>query len=224
MRRNPPLPGAMGLPQSLFLFAALVFLDWVLSMIVPRSGPPLSLPALNRITLLRCMEIAVFVSFLLISGKGFRWLGLDLKGVKRGIKAGLAGSLILGASAMAVELGFRAAGQGSFLAMVAGPKSAHPGMLLVAAALAAPVFEEILFRGLIYASLRLKTGVFLSLTVSTVIFAAAHLLGGGPKIPWVQAVGGVAFCLAMEFSSGIVAPVIIHALGNAAIFLLPYFL
>lgn len=222
MRRNPPLPNAFGLGQSLFFFAALIFLDWVLSLLVPKSGPPLSSQALHRVTILRSAEIAVFVAFLLVTGKGFGWLGLDMAGIKKGIKTGLLGSAMLGTAALTADLAMRGAGQGGFLALVAGPKTADLPSLLAAAAIAAPVFEEILFRALLYAPLRTKTGVLFSVAVSTAIFALAHLIGGGPKIPWVQAAGGIIFCLALEFSGSILAPVIIHSLGNAAIFLLPW--
>ena len=41
------------------------------------------------------------------------------------------------------------------------------------------------------------------------------------RVPWIQAVGGVLFCVAYEMSGSLWAPIIVHLTGNLVIFLLP---
>ena len=46
-------------------------------------------------------------------------------------------------------------------------------------------------------------------------FVAMHLPAG---LPVTQVVGGLVFALAYEYSGSLLAPILIHALGNLAIF------
>jgi membrane protease YdiL (CAAX protease family) len=80
--------------------------------------------------------------------------------------------------------------------------------------LIAPAAEEIVFRGLVYGYLR-RWGVAAGLVGTTLLFAAAHMASG---IPLTQIVGGLVFALAYEKEKNLMVPVVIHVLGNLAIF------
>lgn len=78
----------------------------------------------------------------------------------------------------------------------------------------APLAEEICFRGVLYTYFR-RWGVLLALVASTAIFVALHAVKG---IPITQIVGGIVFAIAYETSGNLMAAVVIHMLGNLAIF------
>jgi membrane protease YdiL (CAAX protease family) len=59
---------------------------------------------------------------------------------------------------------------------------------------------------------------------SSIIFLLAHFSNGGIAV--TQAVGGLVFAFAYEMEKNIIVPVVIHVLGNLALFatgLLPLF-
>ncbi|MBF0572198.1 MAG: CPBP family intramembrane metalloprotease [Desulfamplus sp.] len=82
-----------------------------------------------------------------------------------------------------------------------------------------PFAEELFFRGFVYSSFR-KYGVITALIISTSIFLLCHISGSNSInstliIPFI---GGIIFALSYESSKSLLAPIIIHALGNTAIF------
>jgi membrane protease YdiL (CAAX protease family) len=81
--------------------------------------------------------------------------------------------------------------------------------------LLAPIAEEVVFRGLIFGYLR-RWGLPAALLISTAIFAALHL----PAIPATQIVGGAVFAIAYHIEGSLMVPILIHSLGNLAIFTL----
>jgi hypothetical protein len=78
----------------------------------------------------------------------------------------------------------------------------------------APVAEEFFFRGLLYGFLS-RWGKWTAVVLSTLIFALVHPIAG---LPVTQAVGGVVFALAYASARSLLAPIIIHVLGNLALF------
>jgi membrane protease YdiL (CAAX protease family) len=79
------------------------------------------------------------------------------------------------------------------------------------AVLAAPFFEEYLFRGLIYRGLRRTMGVPLAVAASAALFAAVH-----PPISMVPVfIAGIFMALCMERNRILLAPMIVHAVYNA---------
>ena len=79
----------------------------------------------------------------------------------------------------------------------------------------APVAEEIFFRGLIFGYLR-RWGIPAAILISTALFAAFHL----PAVPVTQIVGGAVFAIAYHTGRSLMVPIVIHTLGNLAIFTL----
>jgi len=84
--------------------------------------------------------------------------------------------------------------------------------LVGVACVAAPLFEELFFRGFLYPSIRDRFGVAAGAVASSLVFAMVH-----PGLPNQMAtfVLGVAFCLVYERAGTLVAPVVAHAIFNA---------
>ncbi|MCD6398086.1 MAG: CPBP family intramembrane metalloprotease [Spirochaetaceae bacterium] len=78
-----------------------------------------------------------------------------------------------------------------------------------------PVAEEIFFRGIIYSFFR-RWRVFVAVILSTLAFVLVHPAGSGFPLP--QITGGVLFAMAYEKEGNLTVPIIIHVLGNMALF------
>ncbi|MED6307503.1 MAG: type II CAAX endopeptidase family protein, partial [Planctomycetota bacterium] len=93
-------------------------------------------------------------------------------------------------------------------------------MVYLVACVAAPVVEEIAFRGVLYRYLRDVTGRMgfiasfgASALFSSVVFAAIHPQGL-VFIPVLSALA-VAFCIGREWRGSLISPMVAHALNNA---------
>jgi ABC-2 type transport system permease protein len=78
---------------------------------------------------------------------------------------------------------------------------------------AAPVFEEFIFRGLIFGGLRRTLGLGLATVASAAIFAIVH----PPLSVMPVFVLGVAAALVYERTKMLAAPMLAHALYNAVV-------
>lgn len=87
------------------------------------------------------------------------------------------------------------------------------------AAVSAPIFEELFFRGAMYRNLRMGLGragplgsALLSIVISSVIFAAIHPQG----LIFIPVLGGLAvgFCIMREWRGSINASIVAHAMNN----------
>ena len=83
----------------------------------------------------------------------------------------------------------------------------------------APVAEEIFFRGILYGFFR-QWGIMVALVISTALFVISHAIGSG--LPITQVIGGLLFAVAYEIEKNLLVPIIIHSLGNLAIFCLSF--
>ena len=94
-----------------------------------------------------------------------------------------------------------------------------PDLLLffLVGGIVAPVAEEVFFRGILYGFLR-RWGLWAAMALSTCAFALPHGLGHG--FPLTQVVGGILFAAAYEVEKNLLVPILIHCLGNMAIFTL----
>lgn len=88
------------------------------------------------------------------------------------------------------------------------------GQLLIAV-IAAPLAEEIVFRGLIYTTLRERMGVLPAAMVGSLIFALIHYYS------WIGIfhifMAGLVFTLLYEKTGSLWPPLLLHALGNLVI-------
>ena len=79
-----------------------------------------------------------------------------------------------------------------------------------------PLAEEICFRGLVYTFFR-RWGIVAAVIASTLVFVVLHSVHG---FPLVQIIGGLIFAISFELTRNLMVPIVIHVLGNCAIFAL----
>ncbi|MFI3317076.1 MAG: type II CAAX endopeptidase family protein [Rikenellaceae bacterium] len=89
--------------------------------------------------------------------------------------------------------------------------------MLVAIVLAAPFFEEIICRGLIYESMRAKWGVVVAWLGSSLFFALMHLDAAMVINAFFM---GLILCYIYIRTRSLIAPMILHAINNGLAFLL----
>lgn len=89
--------------------------------------------------------------------------------------------------------------------------------MLVALVLVAPIFEEIICRGMIYESLRLKSGIVVACLVSSLFFGLMHL---HPAMIVNAFFMGLILCYIYIRSRSLIASMILHALNNALAYIL----
>lgn len=83
----------------------------------------------------------------------------------------------------------------------------------------APVAEELYFRGYLFGWLR-RFGSVVAVIVSSLIFVAAH--PSLQPVPVTQLIGGLVFAISYEIEKNLMVPIMIHGLGNAALFSLSF--
>lgn len=84
--------------------------------------------------------------------------------------------------------------------------------MLFAAAIAGPIAEEVIFRGLLYSWLRRHLGAIASVPISAIVFAAAH--GIAMLVPALL-VNGVILALLFERSRSLLPSIVAHGVFNA---------
>jgi len=95
--------------------------------------------------------------------------------------------------------------------------------LLMLAAVAAPIVEEIMFRGVLYRQLRMSTtlisnfvsSIILSIGLTSFIFAAIHPQGW-IGIPALMSIA-VGMNLLREYRGSLIAPIVIHSISNGIV-------
>ena len=89
------------------------------------------------------------------------------------------------------------------------------GWFQVLAVVAAPLFEEYLFRGLVYKGMRRSMKPALAMVASAAIFAIVH-----PPAGFLPVFGlGIATAIAFERTGLLLAPILAHVVYNAAVVL-----
>ena len=165
----------------------------------------------------RVLETGIIVFCALLWGKGLPSIGLDRARIGHGISRGLiwsAGFALVVALASAV---FYVAGINLLMLLkVRLPeKLSQILVFLLVGGIFGPIAEELFFRGMLYGFLR-RWGVLVAIVVSTGAFVVAHPISQGFPVP--QAVGGIVFALAYEIEGSLMTPIVIHVLGNLALY------
>ncbi len=87
-----------------------------------------------------------------------------------------------------------------------------------------PLVEETLFRGFLFTGLRKKVPFLGATIVTSVLFAALHLLGTSDGLLWVAGIDTLilsfALCYLREKTGALWAPIMVHALKNSLAFIL----
>ena len=79
----------------------------------------------------------------------------------------------------------------------------------------APLAEELYFRGVLYGWLR-RFGPAVAVIGSTLVFVAAY--PNLVPIPITQLIGGLVIAISYEIEKNLMVPILVHGLGNAALF------
>jgi ABC-2 type transport system permease protein len=92
-------------------------------------------------------------------------------------------------------------------------RAEKPFWLILLMIVAAPVFEEFIFRGLVFRGLRRTTGPALAVIGSAALFALVH-----PPIAIIPVFGlGIAAAVSFERTGFLLAPIIAHCVYNASV-------
>lgn len=92
-----------------------------------------------------------------------------------------------------------------------------PVLLLVSSGIVGPIYEEILFRYLLYNRLKQKYSIKKAITITTIIFALIHL--SLVKIVYAFILGLI-INISYEKNQNILAPILIHMSANSIVLLL----
>lgn len=139
--------------------------------------------------------------------------------LKQGFKTGFIWSVIFGSIALILYFSLNFAGINplKYIKVVLPKNNLEIVLFFITAGLISPIAEELFFRGFIYVYFR-KFNFFLGLILSTTLFALPHFQSS--TFPIIPIIGGIVFALSYEHSKSLIAPIIIHVLGNLTIFFL----
>lgn len=168
--------------------------------------------------LARIVETILFLGALSTWDQGVAAIGLAHNQIGRGLARGLLWTIYFGlASALACAVLFLLL-RINPLNMIKAPLPTGPidrGLFFLVGGLVAPIAEEVFFRGIVYGVLR-RWGVATALLGSACLFVLAHVVYSG--LPITQIVGGLVFAISYELEGSVLVPIMIHAIGNTAIF------
>ena len=169
------------------------------------------------IGLARLLDITWMALVISRGPQGLGQIGLAREGWAAGLKRGLSWSAGFG---ILTAIGFgllQVAGLDPLRIIRPGPAALlrTPALFFLVGGLIAPIAEEIYFRGLMYGYCR-RWGFWPALFLSTVVFTFLH--GSAPGTHILQVVGGLVFAISYEIEKNLLVPIIIHVLGNLAIF------
>lgn len=212
-------PAPITTPLVLIILLAVVLLEAAAAA----AGPLLPLSRWWLIAVVRTLQTLVMLGLAVVHTGGLSVLGLERRALMPGIKTGLAWSAGFALLAGLLFLvGFMAGHNPLPWVRAPLPAAASQRVLyFLVGGVVAPVAEEVFFRGVIFGYCR-RWGLSAGVLISTVLFAAIH---AGAAIPITQIVGGLVFALAYHMGNSLAAPMVIHMLGNLAIFTLslPFF-
>jgi membrane protease YdiL (CAAX protease family) len=174
-------------------------------------------PTLVSLGIVRITEIVLLSAILLGHAITAASLGFTSADFLHGLSRGLLWSLSLGAIVMAGFVVLFLVGMDPLILFRVQLPQRRTDLLLFlfVGGIIGPVAEEIFFRAVLYGFFR-RWGIVTAVSLSTLIFVLIHPVGR--HIPITQAVGGVLFALAYELEKSLVPPIVIHVLGNLAIF------
>jgi membrane protease YdiL (CAAX protease family) len=199
----------------LLTLGAIIFIEGAARLLISRG----LYDSMIVLGVTRVLETGIIVSCVLLWGKGLPSIGLARARIAHGIRRGLiwsAGFALVVALASAI---LYVAG----IDPLALLKVRLPGRLsqillfLLVGGIVGPIAEELFFRGVLYGFLR-RWGIVVAIVVSTGLFVLAHPISQGFPVP--QAVGGIVFALAYEIEGSLMTPIVIHVLGNLALYTL----
>ena len=95
--------------------------------------------------------------------------------------------------------------------------------MLIATVIISPIFEEILYRGLMYNKLKQISNAFIAILISSILFALLHIPGYGFNIKiFCFVLDGILLTYCYEKTDNIYVPILVHSVNNFFIFLFNY--
>jgi membrane protease YdiL (CAAX protease family) len=176
---------------------------------------------LSGLGLARITEFFLLLVIVKVRQQHFSTIGLAWPNFYTGFKKGLIWSVSFGAAAgigmLIIHLaGFKISG---IFRMQLPAVSNRLVIFFLVGVLIGPIAEEIFFRGILYGFFR-RWGAPTAILLSTLLFVLPHTHASGSFIPVTQLIGGILFAVAYEIEKNLLVPMIIHCLGNLAIFTL----
>ena len=221
-RASAPADGPtkiFGLPEAILAAALVLFL--LLNVIASVSRPSVEISPQNLLAnlLLTAFVVLVIVTFLQLRG-------FDLSSLAGLFKIGFARVLVTGVILLLAAYPFiflantitqRLFGSGSsrqnIVELFSGSHTIEQRIIIIVFAVAiAPVVEEFLFRFFLYGVIKRYLGRFLGITVSALLFAAAH--AHFPSFVPLFVLGSC-FTIAYEWSGSILVAMTMHSLFNS---------
>lgn len=164
---------------------------------------------------IRIAQIILLLLLLKFTPGGFAFAGLSKKSQYTGLKTGLLWSFLFGIVVLAGGFILYLTGTNPLFLIHSNLPSNNLILFFLTGGLISPVAEEIFFRGIFYSFLR-RFGVLTAVFTTTFVFSLLHVSNLG--LPIFQVVGGIVFALSFEYSKSLATPIVIHVLGNLAIF------
>jgi membrane protease YdiL (CAAX protease family) len=204
--------------NTLVFSAAAVFSIELAARVAISQG---GLPPLIGLGLARLVQICFMLMFIRLREKNFDSIGIAPANTSAGLKKGVIWSLCFGLAVGLLFIIFLFSGINVLKIFQTSIPFSHKDIFLFfsVGAVIGPIAEEIFFRGIIYGFFR-QSGFTIALILSTALFVFPHL--AGPGIPLTQVVGGLLFAVAYEVEKNLIVPIVIHSLGNLAIFSLSF--
>lgn len=97
------------------------------------------------------------------------------------------------------------------------PSAAAAVLVVIGVTVAAPVVEEIVFRGYLFPALARWRGPWIGALTGAVVFGAAHCLVYPPQLLPLMAVFGFAACMLFWFTGSLLPSIALHAMNNALV-------
>ena len=95
--------------------------------------------------------------------------------------------------------------------------------MFIATVIISPIFEEILYRGLMYNKLKEISNAFIGVLISSILFALLHIPGYGFNIKiFCFVLDGILLTYCYEKTDNIYVPILVHSINNFFIFLFNY--
>jgi len=201
----------IGIKPFFIALGAIAIIEIVARNVIPVCG---FLPSMAIQGGIRIGELILLVLIVVIWGKGLSSIGIAKNQLLPGVKKGLLWSFGFGLAVLITAGILLACGINPLpLIYTRLPKQFFDLIVFfIVAGLIGPVAEEVFFRGILYGFLR-RWGIAAALLLTTVIFVFLHSSGSV-----IQAAGGVLFAVSYEIERKLMTPIIIHVLGNMAIF------
>jgi len=177
----------------------------------------------------RCLEIVLILSIFKWFNNGWDAIGLSSGYIASGFKKGIIWSAGFGIIAAMMGAMLFLSGIDPFKLLQGRLPDSKMNIVLfyIIGGVIAPVAEEIFFRGIVYGFIKEvlwkkinKWAIPAAVVISTYLFVTAHQTSAG--IPLPQLVGGIVFCVSYELEKSLMTPIVIHSLGNMALFTISF--